>query len=213
MCDQVWESSAQLHRGQPEPKAQEQSFSEGISCGLCTVPFKCRNHRTRREPVLFSLDVRIAHTGPYNTGADRSVSSHLIITVTCPRVYDTLGFDDVLSSVCLYAFIIVSIWLQISISGKTLTRVKHFRCLDHKNISSPWIPFGFIVTGNIMFLKELTHTEIIWIAWILLQILCFILVQESNTEIFYVLPGFTLSFKQNIPTVLLANESGMLWYD
>lgn len=31
-----------------------------------------------------------------------------------------------------------------------------------KNISSLWIPFGFKVTENIMFLTELTHTEIIW---------------------------------------------------
>lgn len=39
------------------------------------------------------------------------MSPRLIITVSCPRVDDTLELDDVLSSVCLYAFIIVSIWL------------------------------------------------------------------------------------------------------
>lgn len=162
MCDQVWESSVQLHWGQPEPKEREQSFSGGISCGLCTVPFKYRNHRTWRGRALFSLDVRVACTEPYITGADRSVSPHLIITVSCPRLYDTLELDDVLSSVCLYAFIIMSIWLQIGFLGNRLTWVKHFRCLDHKNSSSLWIPFGFKVTENIMFLTELTHTEIIW---------------------------------------------------
>lgn len=162
VCDQVWESSALLLRGQPEPEEQQQSFSEGISCGLCTVPFKYRNHRTWREAALFSLDVRVACTEPHITGADRSVSPHLIITVSCPRVYDTLELDDVLSSVCLYAFIIASIWLQIGVSGNRLTWVKHLRCLDHKNISSLWIPFGFKVTENIMFLTELTHIEIIW---------------------------------------------------
>lgn len=36
-----------------------------------------------------------------------------------------------------------------------------FRCLDYKNISSLWIPFGFKVTENVMFLKKLAHTEII----------------------------------------------------
>lgn len=101
VCDQVWESSGQLHRGQPEPKEQEQSFSEGISCGLCTVPFKYRNHRTWRDPALFSLDVRVACTEPHITRADRSVSPHLIITVSCPTVYDAFELDDVLSSVCL----------------------------------------------------------------------------------------------------------------
>lgn len=109
----------QLHRGQPEPEEQEQSFSEGISCGLCTVPFKYRNHRTCRKAALLSLDIRVACTELYITGLDRSVSPHLIITVSYSRVYDTL--DDVLSSVCLYAFIIVSIWLQIGISGNRLT--------------------------------------------------------------------------------------------
>lgn len=39
------------------------------------------------------------------------MSPRLIITASCPRADDTLELDDVLSSVCLYAFIIVSIWL------------------------------------------------------------------------------------------------------
>lgn len=84
-------------------------------------PFKYRNHRTWREAALFSLDVRVACTEPHITGADRSVFPRLVITVSCPRVYDTLQLDDVLSSVCLYAFIIVSIWLQIGVSGNRLT--------------------------------------------------------------------------------------------
>lgn len=155
--DQVWESSVQLRRGQPEPEKQEQSSSERISCGLCTVLFKYRNHRICREAALFSLDVRVACTEPHITRADWSVSPHLIITVSCPRVYDTLELDDVLSSVCLYAFIIVSIWLWIGVLGNRLTWVKYFRYLDHKITSRIWIPFVFEVTENILF-QQSSHT-------------------------------------------------------
>lgn len=110
-----------VQRSYTEDSQEQRSFSERISCGLCTVPFKYRNHRTWREAALFSLDVRAACTEPHITGADRSVFPRLVIAVSCPRVYDTLELDDVLSSVCLYAFIIVSIWLQIGVSGNRLT--------------------------------------------------------------------------------------------
>lgn len=35
--------------------------------------------------------------------------------------------------------------------GKRLTRVKHFRCLDHKTVSSLWIPCNWKVTENTVF--------------------------------------------------------------
>ena len=95
-----------LHGGHAELK-QEQIVSEGISCRLCTVPFKNRNHR---EAALFSVDVRTA----CNLVSQDGSISRLIVT----SMGYILELDDVLSNVCLYDFffsffLIVSTWLQI----------------------------------------------------------------------------------------------------
>lgn len=69
-----------------------------------------------------------------------------------------------------------------------------------------------------MFLKELTHTEIIWIASLQVRTSNFTTDfmfytgkgKQQRNLLCFASTGFTLSFKQNIPTALLANESGVL---
>lgn len=79
-------------------------------------PFKApKPQDLPREAAPFPLDVRAACSEPHIAGR---IDQSLLVSLSPasrPRVYDPPEPDDVLSSVCLYAFLIVSIWDGLSL--------------------------------------------------------------------------------------------------
>lgn len=159
--DQVWESSAQLHRGQPEPKEAGAELLRGDFVWTLHRPFQVpKPQDLERTSSVFSWRQSSMHWISYHRAGSISLSSSRYYRL---RVSDTLEIWW-----CAIKCLLVCIYYCVHMASdwcfgkKRLTWVKHFRCFDHKNISSLWRSFGFKVTGNIMYLRELSHTEIIW---------------------------------------------------
>lgn len=75
VCDQVWDSSARPHRGQPEAREREQSFSEDFVWTLHRRFQVPKPQDLRRSSSVFSWRQSSMHWTSYHRGGSISLSS------------------------------------------------------------------------------------------------------------------------------------------